>query len=186
MTNTAITTISQGIAENAAGSRLTKNGPGSHLTGTATNPTGFIDYHALRRWSLSVPLPFSESPALGMMLSPPGRRLIARRIAMPVVELSRAARSLLRRRAAGEGVDVTPESLETYRELVRAGVMYPVSGFLKGPEAAFRFTEEGWARRDELQRPPWRLTPSASLRRIRRAFSPIGKSVSAARSTTSS
>ncbi len=50
---------------------------------------------------------------------------------MPVVELSRAARDVLRRRAAGEGVDVTPDSLEAYRELVRAGVMYPVSGFLK-------------------------------------------------------
>jgi len=105
---------------------------------------------------------------------------------MPVVELSRAARDVLRRRAAGEGVDVTPESLEAYRELVRAGVMYPVSGFLRGPEATFRFTEEGSARRNELQRPPRRLTPSAILRRIRRAFSPIGKSVSAARSTTSS
>ena len=105
---------------------------------------------------------------------------------MPVVELSRAARDVLRHRAAGEGVDVTPESLEPYRELVRAGVMYPVSGFLRGPEAAFLFTEEGWARRDELQRPPRRLTPSAILRRIRRAFSLIGKLVSAARSTTSS
>jgi len=105
---------------------------------------------------------------------------------MPAVELSRAARDVLRRRAAGEGVDVTPDSLEAYRELARAGVMYSVSGFLRGPEAAFRFTEEGWARRDELQRPPRRLTPSAILRRIRRAFSPIGKSVSAARSTTSS
>jgi hypothetical protein len=73
---------------------------------------------------------------------------------MPRVELSRAARHLLRRRAAGKSVDVTPDSLEAYRELQRAGVMYPVSGFLRGPEAAFRFTEEGWARRDELQRPP--------------------------------
>ncbi len=105
---------------------------------------------------------------------------------MPVVELSPAAREVLRRRAAGEGVDVTPESLEAYRELVRAGMMYAVSGFLRGPEAAFRFTEEGWARRDEPQLTPRRLTPSAILRRIRRAFLPIGKVVSAARSTTSS
>jgi hypothetical protein len=105
---------------------------------------------------------------------------------MPVVELSRAARDVLRRRAGGEDVEVTPDSLEAYRELVRAAVMYPASGFLRGPEAAFRFTEEGWARREELQRPPRRPTLSAMLRRIRRAFSPIGKSVSAARSTSSS
>src|SRR5438067_815727 len=98
-------------------------------------------------------------------------------MAMPEVELSHAARDVLRRRAAGEGVDVTPDSLEAYRELVRAGVMYPVSGFLRGPEAAFRFTEEGWARKDELQRRPRCFTPSAILRRIRRALSPIGKSV---------
>ena len=60
---------------------------------------------------LSVRLPFSESSSLGMMLPPPGKAADRRRIAMPVVELSRAARDVLRRRAAGEGVDVTPESL---------------------------------------------------------------------------
>ena len=73
---------------------------------------------------------------------------------MSDVVLSQAARDLIARRAAGESVDVTSKNLEVHRELVRAGVMYPVSGFLRGPEAAFRFTEEGWARRDELQRPP--------------------------------
>jgi hypothetical protein len=102
---------------------------------------------------------------------------------MPDVVLSQAARDLIARRAAGESVDVTSKNLEAHRELVRAGVMYPVSGFLRGPEAAFRFTEEGWARREELQRSRRcpRLTPSAILRRIRRAFSLIGKSQSAAR-----
>ena len=105
---------------------------------------------------------------------------------MPDVELSQAARDLIARRAAGESVGVTSKNLEVHRELVRAGIMYPVSGFLRGPEAAFRFTEEGWARRKELQRPRRRLMPSAILRRIRRAFSLIGKSQSAARSTTSS
>jgi hypothetical protein len=65
---------------------------------------------------------------------------------MSAIELSRAAREVLRRRAAGEGVDVTSENLEAYRELARAGIMYSVSGFLRGPETAFRFTEEGWAR----------------------------------------
>ena len=101
-------------------------------------------------------------------------------------QLSQAARDVLRRRAAGEVVDVTADTLEAYRELARAGVMYSVSGFLRGPEAAFRFTEAGWAWKDKLQRLPRRLTPSAIVRRIRRALSPIGKAVSAARSTTTS
>ena len=50
---------------------------------------------------------------------------------MPDVVLSQAARDLISRRAAGESVDVTSKNLEVHRELVRAGVMYPVSGFLR-------------------------------------------------------
>ncbi len=97
---------------------------------------------------------------------------------MQPVKLSRPARTLLRRRANGEHVEVTPANLEAYRELARAGVMYPLSGFMLGPEAVFRFTEEGWNRREELQCS--RLTPSAMVRRILRAFSPMGNSVSGA------
>lgn len=63
--------------------------------------------------------------------------------------LSEAALCLLRLRLAGERCEVTPGNLEAYRELTRAGVMYPVSGFLGGPEASFRFTEDGWRRREE-------------------------------------
>jgi hypothetical protein len=100
---------------------------------------------------------------------------------MPTIKLSRAARNLLRRRASGEHIEVTPDNLEAYRELARAGVMYPLSAFLRGPESVFRFTEEGWNRREELQRPPWRRPPSAILRRILRAFLPTGKSVSGPR-----
>jgi hypothetical protein len=92
--------------------------------------------------------------------------------------LSRDARKLLRL-ASRDHVDVTPENLEAYRELARAGVMEPRSGFMRGPEAVFHFTEDGWNRRKELQRS--RFTPSAMLRRIRRAFSLTGKSVSGAR-----
>ncbi len=100
---------------------------------------------------------------------------------MKAINLSDDARNLLRRRARGERVDVKPENLEDYRELAQAGVMEPVSGFMRGPEAVFRFTEQGWSMREELQRPFRRFTPSAMLRRIRQAFSPIGESVSGAR-----
>ncbi len=71
--------------------------------------------------------------------------------------LSEAALDLLRRRIAGQRVDVTDQTREAYRELARAGVMYPVSGFAHGPEANFRFSEDGWNRREE-----W-LTGSALL-----------------------
>jgi hypothetical protein len=64
-----------------------------------------------------------------------------------VTRLSAAAWELLRRRAGGENVAVTPENLPAYRELAEARVMYPVSGFTTGPEALFRFTYYGWDRR---------------------------------------
>ena len=93
-------------------------------------------------------------------------------------KLSRSARKLLRRLAHGEHVEVTPENLEAYGELARAGVMYPLSAFMRGPDSVFRFTEEGWNRREELERSPF--TPFAIARRIFRAFSPMGSSVSGA------
>lgn len=95
------------------------------------------------------------------------------------IHLSKAARDLLRRRANRERVEVTPANLEAYRELARAGIMEPFSGFMRGPEAAFRFTQPGWERREEFQR-PW-FAPSAMLRRIFRAFALMGSSVSDAR-----
>jgi hypothetical protein len=97
---------------------------------------------------------------------------------MRTVSLSKEARDLLRRRSNREHVEVAPANIEAYRELARAGVMYPCSGFMVGPEAIFRFTEFGWNHRNELQRP--RFTPSVILRRIFRAFSPMGNSVSGA------
>ena len=71
---------------------------------------------------------------------------------MKSITISKGARNLLQRRANGEHVEVTPQNVEAYRELARAGVMYPLSGFMVGPEAVFRFTEAGWNHRDELQR----------------------------------
>jgi hypothetical protein len=70
---------------------------------------------------------------------------------MPVeTQLSKAAVALLRSRIEGGSREVNDSNLEFYRELVRAGIMYPVSGFTSGPEYLFRWTDEGWARRLEL------------------------------------
>ncbi len=68
---------------------------------------------------------------------------------MATITLSDAALALLRRRLTGERVAVTAENREAYRELAAARLMYPVSGFVSGPEASFRFTELGWHRREE-------------------------------------
>jgi hypothetical protein len=50
------------------------------------------------------------------------------------IELSEAARALLRYRLATKDKTVTDANREAYRELARAGIMYPVSGFVSGPE----------------------------------------------------
>ncbi len=67
---------------------------------------------------------------------------------MEYVKLSKEARNLLRRRANGEHIEVAPDNLAAYRELANAGVMYPLSAFMRRPESVFRFTEEGWSRRE--------------------------------------
>ncbi len=64
---------------------------------------------------------------------------------MPTIALSDAAQALLRHRLATRDNRVTAANKEAYRELVRAGIMFAVSGFATGPEASFRFTDEGWA-----------------------------------------
>jgi hypothetical protein len=71
--------------------------------------------------------------------------------------LSDAALTLLRLRIEQGQDDVTTENLAAYRELAAVGIMYPVSGFVGGPESGFRFTEDGWARRQEF------LNAAASL-----------------------
>ncbi len=62
--------------------------------------------------------------------------------------LSEAAGELLRRRLAGDR-EVTDANRPLYRELVAAGIMYPVSTWAGGPESVFRFTRAGWERRRE-------------------------------------
>lgn len=79
---------------------------------------------------------------------------------MATAKLSKEAPNLIRRRADGDHIDVTPDNLGAYRVLARTGVMHPLSAFLRGAESVFRFTEQGWTRREELQRPAWRFIPS--------------------------
>ncbi len=51
---------------------------------------------------------------------------------MPTIALSEAALALLRRRLAGEWVEVTDETRPVYRELVDAGLMIPLHSFARG------------------------------------------------------
>jgi len=96
------------------------------------------------------------------------------------IDLSRAARHVLRRHIAGDR-EVTDANREAYRELARAGIMVPVGTFTKGDDCVFQFTHRGWERRNEFQRPLPRFSASAISRSLRRAVSLIGRSVSAAR-----
>jgi hypothetical protein len=69
---------------------------------------------------------------------------------MQTVKLSESALALLRCRLATQDNRGDNTNREAYRGLVRAGIMFAVSGFVSGPEASFRFTDEGWARRGEF------------------------------------
>jgi hypothetical protein len=76
---------------------------------------------------------------------------------LDTITLSAEALALLRHRLVTMDAKVTPENLEAYRELTRAGIMDPVSGMFGGPESTFRFTDDGWNRRDE-----WSALPAGS------------------------
>jgi hypothetical protein len=69
---------------------------------------------------------------------------------MQTVSLSEAALTLLRRRLAAEWVAVTEENRPLYRELVEAGLMYPVSTFLHGKEGYYRPTDAACDLRDGI------------------------------------
>jgi hypothetical protein len=69
---------------------------------------------------------------------------------MRTVILSQAAQAQMRLHMEQDGIRVDDANREAYRELARAGIMYPVSTFARGPEAYFRFTPEGWDRRHEI------------------------------------
>ncbi len=66
------------------------------------------------------------------------------------ITLSESALALLRSRLAGRAVDVTDETRPAYRELAAMGLMIPLHTFAKGRESAYRFTEEGWGRREDF------------------------------------
>jgi hypothetical protein len=69
---------------------------------------------------------------------------------MQTIALSEAAQAQMRLHMEQDGIRVDDANREAYRELARAGIMYPVSTFTRGPEAYFRFTDEGWDRREEI------------------------------------
>ncbi len=71
---------------------------------------------------------------------------------MSTLVLSESALALLRTRLSGDD-RVTAENLDAYRELARAGIMIPISTWAGGAEAVFRFTEDGWNRREEFTAP---------------------------------
>jgi hypothetical protein len=66
------------------------------------------------------------------------------------VALSESAVALLRHRIATGDDEVTPANLAAYRELVQAGIMVPLSTFTKGAESLFKFSDEGWERRQDF------------------------------------
>ncbi len=67
---------------------------------------------------------------------------------METIILSAEALSLLRRRLTGEWVGVTEENRPLYRELVRVGLMMPLSTFIHGAEGYYRPTEAACAFKD--------------------------------------
>jgi hypothetical protein len=64
--------------------------------------------------------------------------------------LSDEALAQMRLHMEQSGIRVDDANREAYRELARAGIMHPVSGFVGGPETYFRFTPAGWERRFEI------------------------------------
>ena len=84
------------------------------------------------------PLPNSHS---AHFLSPV--RCVEEGTALQTVRLSKSALAVLRLRAKGLRLPVTERRLAAYRELADAGIME-----LEADN--FRFTEDGWARREEL------------------------------------
>ncbi len=159
-------------------------------------PDNVEAYRELERSGLMEPACGSErTPQSWFGFTPEGYRLgSALAAAEHLPHLSDQALHLLQSHLAATGLGnggatgyPTDETRNAYRELATAGLMMPCHSFSRGPDSVYRITEEAYNRREELlaiQRR--RFTPSAWARSILRAFSLIGRRVSAARPTTSS
>ena len=64
--------------------------------------------------------------------------------------LSESAVAVLRICVKGYRMKVGDRSLEAFRELVAAGIMTQVASADGNSEADYKFTQDGWARRQEL------------------------------------
>ena len=69
---------------------------------------------------------------------------------MQTSTLTEEALALLRRRLAGERIEVTDATRPLYRELVRAGLMMPLHTFALGNESAYRLTDAACDIRDGI------------------------------------
>jgi hypothetical protein len=79
---------------------------------------------------------------------------------MQTIALSEAALALLRRRVAGERVEVTEETRPLYREMVAAGLMIPLHSFARGNEGAYRLTEAAIVAFPAIRAPSVSTAPS--------------------------
>jgi hypothetical protein len=70
------------------------------------------------------------------------------------IDVSERAGDLLRRRLAGEWVEVTHETRPLYQELVETGLMIPLHSFSRGNEGAYRLTEAATALRTSADSSP--------------------------------
>lgn len=78
--------------------------------------------------------------------------------------LSDEAIGLLRRRVAGERVEVTDLNRAAYRELAMVGIMAALHTFVSGDESAYRFTEEGWRQGKDGPSAPAQRRPESPVR----------------------
>lgn len=66
----------------------------------------------------------------------------------PDLALSEAAMGLLKRRLAGERVEITEQTRHLYEELAAARLMEPLHTFANGPNGHYRLTEAACALRE--------------------------------------
>jgi hypothetical protein len=111
----------------------------NYMWGVRSNRYHRPDGKCLRGWNLG----FCEFFSSGKM--PVCREAISRRDVVQTFKLSEPAVALLRFRVKGHRTPVTERRAPAFRELVDAGIMVPDAG-------DFRFTEDGWARREEILR----------------------------------